>query len=160
MDENHIWETRPVEESWPAMDNPILNGELHCNEKEIWSKMTNRQYSIMTSRELSVFFENAPDAMIHSWPQMYSKIYKMFTVHIFWLNPSWIVGWWPVRENKLLTFHYSGIRALGLDGIVGWWIRCVTCKWKTSPKQVPILLQSQTTHHTGTLTLNGRHRTR
>ena len=19
--------------------------------------------------------------------------------------PSWIVGWWPVRENKLLTFH-------------------------------------------------------
>ena len=68
------------------MDNPILNGELHCNEKEIWSKMTNRQYSIMTSRELSVFFESAPDAMIHSWPQMYSKIYKMFTVHIFWLN--------------------------------------------------------------------------
>ena len=25
--------------------------------------------------------------------------------------PSWIVGWWPVRENKLLTFHYSGICA-------------------------------------------------
>ena len=35
--------------------------------------------------------------------------------------PSWIIGWWPVRENKLLTFHYSGIRAFGLDGIVGWW---------------------------------------
>ena len=34
---------------------------------------------------------------------------------------SWIVGWWPVWENKLLTFHYSGIRAFGLDGIVGWW---------------------------------------
>ena len=32
-----------------------------------------------------------------------------------------IVGWWPVRDNKLLTFHFSGIRALGLDGIVGWW---------------------------------------
>ena len=36
---------------------------------------------------------------------------------------SWIVEWWPVRENKLLTFRYSGICALcslGLDGIVGW----------------------------------------
>ena len=35
-----------------------------------------------------------------------------------------IVGWWPVRDNKLLTFHFSGIcalRSLGLDGIVGWW---------------------------------------
>ena len=27
------------------------------------------------------------------------------------LSPLGIVGWWPVRENKLLTFHYSGIRA-------------------------------------------------
>ena len=26
----------------------------------------------------------------------------------------------PVQENKLLTFHYSGIRVFGLDGIVGW----------------------------------------
>ena len=33
-------------------------------------------------------------------------------------NPSWIVGWSPVRENKLFTFHDSRIRALGLDGIV------------------------------------------
>ena len=47
--------------------------------------------------------------------------------HFLWpvpkgrLNPSCIVGWWPVWENKLLTFHYSGIRAFGLDGIVGWW---------------------------------------
>ena len=24
----------------------------------------------------------------------------------------WIVGWWPVWENKLLTFYYSWIRAL------------------------------------------------
>ena len=31
------------------------------------------------------------------------------------------VGWWPVLENKLLTFRYSGIRALGLDEVVGWW---------------------------------------
>ena len=45
--------------------------------------------------------------------------------HFLWpvpkgrLNPSCIVGWWPVWENKLLTFHYSGIRT-------GWDCRVVT----------------------------------
>ena len=29
---------------------------------------------------------------------------------------GWIVGWWPVREKKLLTFHYSGICSLRLLG--------------------------------------------
>ena len=72
---------------------------------------------INSSRKLAIFLQlDRMRQTISIFPRHYLQHLPHHHHH---LKHCRVVSWWPVWENKLLRFHYSGICALGLDGIVG-----------------------------------------
>ena len=91
---------------------------------------------INSSRKLAIFLQlDRMRQTISIFPRHYLQHLPHHHHH---LKHCRVVSWWPVWENKLLRFHYSGICALGLDGIVGWWPdlpkNLVTFSWHTDRK--------------------------